>query len=214
MYNSHLPIVGYFADLDQGQNTAAALEALQNNQTAVPNKKSVPKAGENSQAPDNDTSTIYKKDGAYYAYLNVYDVVSSWGINTNDFIIWLSTLSADDTVYLSLTGPLPSVSYLAHVLSAIDCCAAKTIFVVDHLVESALFLAVVKEIDVRRTGAVTFVSGINTDPNKYDAAWLPYLKSLFDRMVGKGLLTQEEATAIVENNAIVCKTYRQLKPTA
>lgn len=213
MHNPNTVVFGFFGDFDREQQAVAALETFQNKEPGSPSQKSSPRAG-NGDATGADTSSVYKKDGAYYAYLSVYDVLGDWGYNTNDFVIWLSTLSAEDTVYFSITGAAPSSIYLPLVLSAIDCCAAKTVFVVNHLVESPLFLAVVKEVDIRPTGAVTFSAGLNVDRNKYDIAWLPYLKSLFDRLVAKNLLTADEMTAILDTNAIIFKTQRQLKPEA
>ena len=90
-------------------------------------------------------------------------------------------------------------------------CAAKTVFVVDHLIDSPLLLLVAKELVIEDMGAVAFSNCIDHDVKEGEAIFRPYLRRIYDRAVTRGLLTAEEVRSVLEDNTIIFKTAAELR---
>lgn len=196
-----------------GFHTDAALESfnVQNNGEGHQQRIVAPVAGGPSSGPEPDTSIIYKKNDAYHVYFHITELVSDWGTNLASFTTWLSSLQETDVVYFNQTGSTDRLVLIVQILGAFATeCKAKKIFVVDHPIENALLAVVCDDIMFTSTGSIKFTNNLNIDRNRWDLIYTPYLKSLFAKAVAKGLLTEAEATAVIDDNAIIYKTHKEM----
>jgi hypothetical protein len=164
--------------------------------------------------PSPETTVIYKKDGDYHVYFNTGEFSASWwGTNISAFTQWAMSLQSEEVVYFYQTGMVAYIPVTVQVMTVLDTlCKAKKIFVVDHMIESPLFLFVCDEVCIEELGAICFRSCVDpTTASIPEKTFLPYLRRLYDRGVARNLLTTEEATAILMDNRIVFKTARELR---
>jgi hypothetical protein len=195
----------FFSDVVGGAlETLVPLSTDATMMPGIPVQNSVP--GQQS-----DTTVILKKDGNYHVYFHTREVSVGCG-NLDAFTQWIMSLNADDVVYLYQTGATRSMSPIVQSLIVLDTqCLAKTIFVVDHLIESPMFLFVCDEYVIENTGAITFANYVPEDSNKLVKMCIPYMRFLYKRAVDFGLLTADEVDSILDDNAIVFKTARDLR---
>ena len=206
------PTSSYFLDL----NAMVALESLSQEFLSSGGKKPESEMNVTVQVSESqpDTTVIYHKDGAYYVYFNAGELAASWwGVNLASFSQWAMSLKPDDVVYFYQTGSIFYIPLWAQILSVLDTqCLAKKIFVVDHMIDTPLFLFICDEVCIDDLGAISFRSCVDlVEASVVEKAFLPYLGKLYERGVAKKLLTDDEAHAIMVDNLIVFKTARQLK---
>jgi len=193
---------GYFSDIEVANLTALESLVFNNEPILAP----APACGPSSPP---DTTVILKKDGVYHVYFHIDELSSSSGCmgNLDAFTQWVMSLNSEDIVYFYQTGCIRLVPNTIQALIVLDTqCLARTIFIIDHIIETPLFLFVCKEHVIESTGAVTFSNSIPDDSNKMNQMCLPYLRYLYTKAVRRGLLTEDEAKSIVDDNAIVFKT--------
>lgn len=196
---------GYLNELPHSPPALGALEGLHAASLGVVMSM-------DSDAPQ--TTTIIKKDGAYYVYFHVSELNAAWwGVNLGSFSQWAMSLTELDTIYLFETGNVYYLPMVIQILNVFDTqCKAKKVFVVDHMIDTPLFLLVCDDMCLEDTGAITFRHCVDLDTNsRAERVFLPYLRKLYDRAVARKLLTAEEARAVLEENRIVFKTARELK---
>ena len=198
-----LGIINYFGDIADDK---AALESLSNPQD---NSNCVP-----SPTPP-ATTIIDRKDGVYHVYLHSHELTSSWWVtNLNAFTQWAMSLSRNDVVYFNQTGHMPVIPPILQAMVVLDTlCLAQKVFIVDHIIETPLLLLVCNNISIQNTGAISFGNYVADDARKCEQTMLPYMRRLYARAVTRGLLTEEEVASILNDNAIVFKTARQLRQT-
>jgi hypothetical protein len=158
------------------------------------------------------TTTIYKKNDAYYVYFHVSELTSDWGANLTSFTLWLLTLSVKDVVYIHQTGDAWNLTGIINILDTLGTeCKARKIFVIDHPIENALFSLVCDDVIITEFGALTFSNGMNIDPTRWDKVFTPYLKSVYAKAVERKYITQEEVNSIFNDNTIIFKTAKDLR---
>lgn len=196
-----LGIIGYLAGNAGGET---ALESLSN----PPDANCAP-------TPDvpPETTVIDKKDGAYHVYFHTGELTSSWWVtNLNAFTQWVMSLNRNDIVYFNMTGNLQIIPPILQALVVIDTlCLAQKVFMVDHIIETPLLLLVCNTIAVEDTGAIVFGNYVSDNAGKCEQSMLPYMRRLYARAVTRGLLTEGEVSSILNDNAIVFKTARELR---
>ena len=195
--------VGYLSDIIK---PTVAIESL----ITTPTSNSVVTMSGGSPP---ETTVIFKKEGDYHVYFHINELSSAWwGTNLDSFTNWVMTLTSDDTVYFYQTGTVNLLPHTVQALVLLDTlCLAKTVFVVDHIIETPLFLLVCKDLQIEDTGAIAFSSCISDDARKCEQVFRPYLKRLYDRAVNRSLLSVNEAKSVIEDNCIVFKTARELR---
>lgn len=196
----HLKLVNYFSDLDTF--TDSATESM-NRPMIVPTN--VPSS----------TTVIDKKNGVYYVYLHANEVsVKWWTTNINSFTRWVMSLAPTDVVHINQTGNIELLPQILQALVVLDTlCLARKVFVVDHIIETPLFLLVCNDFLIEDFGAIYFTSGIREEVTKGERTILPYIRQLFSRAVTRGLITEAESISVINDNAIVFKTARELRQT-
>ena len=196
--------IGYLSHLEH-----AEIPSLENTQLA-------PQISP-SDSPQQKTTEIYKKHGQYHVYIHTDEITPRWFLPANvvSFVQWLMSLKEDDVVFFYQTGKDKMVQEIVQSLVVIDTqCKAKKIFVVDHAVETPLVLFVCDEFVIEDTGAIQFSNCIPDDPKRSEQVFRPYLQRLYSRAVKKGLLTEDEVNSILNDNNIIFKTARELRPVA
>jgi hypothetical protein len=203
-----LGVVGYLGA--KPSSTSLALETLASPQAAP--QPGLPALFKNDGKAQPETTIILKKDGRYYVYLHVSQLTTDWWVtNLNAFTQWAMSLSAEDVIYLHQNGALNMMPGIVQAMVVLDTlCKARKIFVVDHIIETPVFALISDELEITDTGALTFTSCIRDDARKAEKVFMPYLTRLFARAVKRKLLTADEAKSVLENNAIIFKTARQL----
>lgn len=198
-----LGVINYLSDLS---SPTPALESMNNGDQSV-----VVTVGK-ERPPE--TTVIDKKDGVYYIYLHVDEIsVQWWATNINSFTQWIMSLNKNDTIVINQTGTVRFIPSILQALVVLDTmCLARKIFSVDHIIETPLFLLVCDVIMIADTGAISFTNCIDDDNvRKVEQILLPQIRRLYTRAVTKGLLTEGEVNSILNDNAIVFKTARQLR---
>ena len=167
----------------------------------------------NEQSSNRNLTQIYKKNNAYYVYMETGQVYANWGSNLTSFTTFLLSLSKDDKLYFYQTGWQGNVAFTAQILGTFQSATkARKILVIDHPIEDATFLSAYDEFIIADTGAVIFQTGFDIDNlDKWDKAFLPYAKALYKKAVDKKFISQEEFDLIFEKNAIIFKTAKQLR---
>ena len=198
-----LGFFNYFEDITSP--VSAGLESL-----------TAPQPGNQPQAQESPKTTIIdKKDGKYHVYFHTGEVSTSWWeTNLNAFTQMMMGLAKEDTVYFYQTGNVFLMPHIVQALIVLDqLCLAQKIFVVDHMIETPLFLMVCNSFLIKETGAIAFSSCIPNDARDGEKIFRPHLNRLYNRAVSCGLLTSGEAAAVLNDDAIVFKTAKQLVQT-
>jgi hypothetical protein len=167
-----------------------------------------------SPASDSNTTVVLKHNDAYHIYFHTYEVSTSpwFGGNLDAFTLWLMSLNADDVIYIYQSGGVYMMPIFIQALIAMESqCPAKKIFVLDHMIETPLFMLVCDEILVESTGAVTFSNCITDDARNMETICQAYLEHLYEKTIKWGMLTKEEVTSILKDNAVIFKLSSQLK---
>lgn len=199
-----LNITGFHTDLQSRVETDTSLESLR--------QKNAQKPSMGPDGPDQRTTTIYKKNEAYYVYFNICELDSNYGDNLTSFSLWLMSLSENDKIYIHQTGSIWNLTGLVQIIGILGTeCKARKIFVVDHPIENALFLLSCDEVMITEFGALTFSNAMDIDPSKWDLIYMPYIKSLFAKAVERNYISSDEVNAVLNDNAIIFKTARELK---
>lgn len=203
-----LGVIGYLADLPA---PGVALETLGPKPGAQPTGGGILMMASGDRPPD--TTIIDFKDGIHHLYFHSGELTTQWWVtNLAAFTEWAMSLTTEDVVHIHQTGRTVFMAWVIQGLQALDVmCPARKVFIVDHLIETPLYLLVCDDIVIEDTGAITFSNCIPDDCRRGEAVLRPYLRRLYDRAVEKGLLTEAEARAVIEDNAIVFKTARELR---
>lgn len=167
-----------------------------------------------SESRKQDTSVIYKKEGAYYVYFHISELSSAWwGTNLTAFTLWAMALKPEDKVYFYQTGNVWFLPMAAQILTTLDThCVAHKVFVVDHLIETPLLMLVCDEVRIEDTACINFTSCIDPDRiEPIERAFVSYLGHLYQRAVDRKMITAEEARAVLNESRILYKTARQLR---
>lgn len=166
---------------------------------------------ETTQTPRPDTTVIYKKDDAYHVFIKPQDVDAEGGLNTSSLSTWLMSLSNQDVVYFYCSGRGFYFPSLAQILITIRTqCAARKIFMLDHLIECPFFIFVCDEIRLGPLGAIVFTRMISNDPQQGEQIFVPLVEELYRCAVALHLLTAQQAHEVVTNDAILFKTADQI----
>ena len=200
--NKSLGLINYFSDLD---HNSIATESLNNN---IDLNKPVCVPVNNTQA----STIIDKKDGIYHVYLQTNEVsVGWWTTNINSFTRWALSLNSNDVVHIHQTG---NISYFPQIVQIIvvlnTLCLARTVFIVDHIIESPFILLACKEVSIEDLGAVYFTNIIDEDAKKCERILRPLVSQLFNKAVEYKFLTSGEVDSILDDNNIIFKTAREL----
>lgn len=199
-------ITDFYTDCQSYEQYKIGLEALGSQQNIAPTAGDI-----SAESGCDNTTVILKKNDEYHVYFHIFELVTDWGVNLTSFSEWLHSLREDETIYLYQTGNVWNITYIVQILGVLASeCLAKKIFVVDHPIDNALFLTVCDEVKITPLGAINFSNCLNIDRNKWDLIYLPYLKSLFAKAQEMKLISEAEVEDVIDNNAIVYKTYRQL----
>lgn len=201
MLAPNIQVKGFLSDLEASFESLIALENL--DQNATTNETITI-----SQSKDNTASVLCKKENNYYLHFNVWDIMPDSGGNLYSLSAALGSLTDKDTIYISYTGDNVSVLYIIPFLNALEKCVATKIFTVNSFYNNAILLSTATAIEMTPFAAVTFTSGLSIDRNKYDKAWLPYLRTSYNKLVDLKLLTEEECNLIFDKNTILFKTYK------
>ena len=157
---------------------------------------------------------VLKKDTVYHLYFHANEITSSsyFFSSLDAFTLWLMSLNADDVVHVYQSGSLWMMPMYIQALIAMESqCQAKKIFVLDHMIETPLFMLVCDEVVIESTGAVTFSNCIEDDARNMETICQSFLQHLYEKAVKWGMLTKEEAASILKDNAVIFKLGSQLK---
>jgi len=201
-----LGVINYFADFEK---SGVANESL--NQPVSGNPSPTPVSND---SPPVETTIIDRKNGVYHVYFHTGDLTTHWwGTNLCSFTEWLMSLTKDDVIHIHQTGRTFFMPGIIQGLQALDSlCRAKKVFIVDHMIETPLYMLVCDDIVIEDMGAVIFSNCIPEDVRRNEKILRPYLQRLYARAVDAGMLSESEVESIIEDNAIIFKTARELRP--
>lgn len=167
-----------------------------------------------SQSKELETLVVDRKNGVYHLYFHTDDLSSKdwWTTNIGSFTQWVMSLNKNDIIYINQTG---KISYFPSILQALvvldTICFAQKIFIVDHIIETPFVMFICNKIVIEDTGAIIFSNCIKDNATKCELVNLPYIRRLYERAVLQELLTKEEVNSILDKNAIIFKTARELR---
>jgi hypothetical protein len=120
-----------------------------------------------------------------------------------DLCIFLDSLTEQDVVRFFMSGGRQcQIESTVKILSTIQVCKARTVFMIDTYIDNGIYALACKEIESTSLGILTMVSTLSKD-TEYLEAYKPYIQDLFTRAKKINLLTDDEVDTILNKNGII-----------